>query len=406
MKLEPEVTGREGLAGLTRRLEAAAAAVPTLAAEQGHPPAEVTGLEKLLREAQRALQQSERTLGQMAALVESSHDAIIGAGADGLITSWNPGAQKVFGHTVAEAVGRPLLLLAPVEGAQELGRMLERLRGGEGVIAAETVLARKDGRRIHGSLNLSAVADGQGGMGGVLAVVQDNTTRLNLEAQLWQAHKMDSIGILARGIAHNFNNILAVIQGYASLLMMAEDLPTQVTDYARKISQSTDRAAALTRQLLAFSQREEMQPEDLDLNEVLESMANMLQPILGEDVTLRVSHGAERPLIHADLGKIEQIVLNLAINARDAMPQGGQIFLATEEVVVDEAHARRNPEAVRGRFIMVSVSDSGSGIAPEHLPHVFDPFFTTKEVGQGVGLGLSIVYGSMKQHGGWVEITT
>jgi PAS domain S-box-containing protein len=406
MKQENQLAFRQSVSDLVRRLGAAADASPAWVASEGDRSAELAAFSELLREAKEALQQNEDTLRQITAMVESSHDAIIGASSKGVISSWNPGAEAIFGYSPAEAIGQPLSLLAPPDRVGELRQTMERLKRGERINAFETIRLRKDGRRVHVSLSIAAVKDDSGVVTGALGVAKDMTAQLNLEAQLWQAHKMESIGILARGIAHNFNNILAVIQGYASLLMMTDDLPAPVTDYARKISQSTDRAATLTRQLLAFSQREEMQRDNLDLNQVVESMAAMLQPILGEDITLRVNTKIDLSMVHADLGKLEQILLNLAVNARDAMPRGGQLFITTDTVMVDEDHARRNREAACGKFVVLSVSDSGSGIASEHLPHVFDPFFTTKEVGKGIGLGLSIVYGIVKQHAGWIEIDT
>ncbi|MHB8522171.1 MAG: PAS domain S-box protein [Limisphaerales bacterium] len=401
---EEKANSRErAVADLGQRLLAAADAFEALMNGKEDRLADLLNHARLLRDAQATLRGSE---DRLSAIVESSHAAMISRTLDGIITEWNTGAEAIFGYSAAEAIGQPIALLLPPEHRDEPAQLLERIKRGERIDDFETVRIRKGGKRIHVSLIVSPIKDAAGEVVGTFTIGQDITVRLNLEAQLWQAHKMESIGILARGIAHNFNNILAVIQGYASLLMMARDLPASVTDQAQKISQATDRAANLTRQLLVFSQRQELRPEDLDLNGAVESMASMLQPILGEDITVRVIAKPDLAFIHADLAKLEQVLLNLAINARDAMPKGGQLFIATDEVVVDEDYTRRNPDAVVGRFVLLTVSDSGSGIAPENLPHVFDPFFTTKDVGKGIGLGLSSVYGIVKQHRGWIEIDT
>lgn len=389
------------VADVSQRLAVAADAFEALMSGKEGRMADLMDHARLLRQAQVALQRSE---DRLSAIMESSHAAMIGRNLDGIITEWNAGAETIFGYSAAEAVGQPISMLLPAEHRDEPAQLLERIKRGERIDDYETVRIRKDGKRIHVSLIVSPIKDPAGEVVGTFTIGQDITVRLNMEAQLWQAHKMESIGILARGIAHNFNNILAVIQGYASLLMMARDLPASVTDQAQKISQATDRAANLTRQLLVFSQRQELRPEDLDLNEAVESMASMLQPILGEDITVRVIAKPDLPFIHADLAKVEQVLLNLAVNARDAMPKGGQLFIATDVVIIGEDYARRNPDAFAGQFVLLTVSDSGSGIVPGDVPHIFDPFFTTKDVGKGIGLGLSTVYGIVKQHRGWIEI--
>ncbi|MDB6067461.1 MAG: multi-sensor hybrid histidine kinase [Pedosphaera sp.] len=234
----------------------------------------------------------------------------------------------------------------------------------------------------------------------------DITERRNLEAQLRQAQKMESVGQLAGGIAHDFNNILTVIQGHTSLLGMQLNLPEAALESAQQIGLAAERAANLTRQLLTFSRRQIIQPKNLDLNEVVNIMTKMLRRLLGEDVTLQVNYAPGLPLIHADPGMMEQVLLNLSVNARDAMPKGGRLFIHTSVVAVAEAEARQIAGAVPGDYVCLTVKDTGHGIKPENLPRIFEPFFTTKDVGKGTGLGLATVYGIAQQHRGWIKVAS
>ena len=237
----------------------------------------------------------------------------------------------------------------------------------------------------------------------LLSLFRDVTAQRRLEEQLRQSQKMEAIGQLAGGVAHDFNNILTVIHGHASLLQ-ANNLDELAARSAHQISQAAERAASLTRQLLTFSRRQLIQPKRLDMNQIIGNMSDMLGRMLGEDVTLRLNYSQSPATIEADAGMMEQVLLNLAVNARDAMPRGGQLAVRIAIVDVDEAHVRRHPEARVGRFVCVSKTDTGNGIPPEILPRIFEPFFTTKEIGKGTGLGLATVYGIVKQHQGWIEV--
>ena len=237
----------------------------------------------------------------------------------------------------------------------------------------------------------------------LLSLFRDVTTQRRLEEQLRQSQKMEAIGQLAGGVAHDFNNILTVIHGHASLLL-ASNLDETAARSAQQIGQAAERAAGLTRQLLTFSRRQLIQPKRLDMNKIIGNMSDMLGRMLGEDVTLRLNYSQSPAMVEADAGMMEQVLLNLAVNARDAMPRGGQLAVRVAIVDVDEAHVQRHPEARAGRFVCVSKTDTGSGIPPEYLPRIFEPFFTTKEVGKGTGLGLATVYGIVKQHQGWIEV--
>ena len=237
-----------------------------------------------------------------------------------------------------------------------------------------------------------------------LSLAVDMTERLDLEAQLRQSQKMDSIGQLAGGIAHDFNNLLTVINGHASLLMAGEKLTPKGADSLKEIAEAGKRASALTRQLLTFSRKQEFHPQLMDLNEVVNNITKMLRRILGEDVALLVDFSPGLPSIKADLGMIEQVLLNLAVNSRDAMPRGGRLRVKTAVVAIDPATAQLNPEAAPGRFVCLTFSDSGCGIAQENLGRIFEPFFTTKALDRGTGLGLATVYGIIKQHQGWIDV--
>jgi len=233
---------------------------------------------------------------------------------------------------------------------------------------------------------------------------RNRVERKALEAQLLQAQKMESVGLLAGGVAHDFNNLLTVIQGHASLLLGNPALKGEAADSVEQIALAAERGAALTRQLLTFSRKQVMQPRGLDLNEVVAGVTKILTRVLGEDIHLRVCCDAKAPFVHADPGMIEQILINLAVNARDAMPRGGELSIRTTDEAIDGAQAPLHPEAAAGQYACLTVADTGCGIPPEILPRIFEPFFTTKGAGKGTGLGLATVYGIVHQHRGWVRV--
>jgi PAS domain S-box-containing protein len=239
----------------------------------------------------------------------------------------------------------------------------------------------------------------------LLSIFRDVGERCALEEQLRQAQKMEAIGRLAGGVAHDFNNLLVVMRTHAELLLMdnGKKLHAQ-RESLQQITNAADRAANLTRQLLAFSRKQVMQSRPLALNEVIANLTKMLNRIIGEDIQLACRYGGGLPLVQADAGMLEQIVVNLVVNARDAMPHGGSLQVGTEKISLEESCQLANPEARAGEFVCLTVTDTGTGIAPEHLPRIFEPFFTTKELGKGTGLGLATVYGIVKQHQGWIEV--
>lgn len=238
----------------------------------------------------------------------------------------------------------------------------------------------------------------------VYAAARDITDRVGMETQLRQAQKMEAVGQLAGGVAHDFNNLLQAIMGYASI--MEKDLTSGSAGHAelQEIMKASKRAADLTRQLLAFSRRQVLDTRPLSLNELVNDLMKMLNRIIGEDVEIKFIPGSEMGIVEADYGQIEQVVVNLCVNARDAMPEGGQLVIETDTVLLDDVYCKIHTWAKPGLYSVLTVSDSGHGIPPDILDHIFEPFFTTKDVGKGTGLGLATVYGIVKQHKGLIHV--
>ncbi len=283
----------------------------------------------------------------------------------------------------------------------------QQLIGGDTVVRGfQTQLRRCDGSYISVEANIRAVRDADGRVLYFESSVEDITERLNLEAQLRHSQKMESIGQLAAGVAHDFNNVLTIIKGHADLLLARDNLPAAYSGSLERISSAADRAANLTRQLLTFSRRQVMQPQVLGLNDVIHNVARMLERTLGENITVRFDLASNLPRIYADAGMLEQTIMNLAVNARDAMPEVGEFFIGSTATEVTPSHAQQNPEARVGRFVCLTVADTGVGMDAQVLSRIFEPFFTTKEVGKGTGLGLATVYGITKLHRGWIEVSS
>jgi nitrogen-specific signal transduction histidine kinase len=240
----------------------------------------------------------------------------------------------------------------------------------------------------------------------VHAYLEDITERLSLEAQFRQAQKMESVGQLAAGIAHDFNNILTIVQGNASILLSQQGMPPKVASSCRAIDYAAGRAAGLTRQLLMLSRKSVMELKQLDLRESVGQLGKMLRRFIGENISLEICTETEIGLITADAGMVEQVIMNLAVNARDAMPRGGRLIISVDQVTVDERHVQLHAEARTGDFVRLQVSDTGCGMDANTLAHIFEPFFTTKETGKGTGLGLATAFGIVKQHGGWIEVVS
>jgi PAS domain S-box-containing protein len=287
---------------------------------------------------------------------------------------------------------------------EEWENVLQRLAFSEPVRNRPCQVSRKNGARRDTLVSVEPFTIGQEPC--LLLIAEDITERLRLENQLRHAQKMDAIGQLAAGVAHDFNNLLTIIQGHTSLQLGSGKLDPDAVKSLQEVQRAAERAAALTRQLLAFSRKQVMQSKPLNASRVIEHLREMLARLIGEHIKLTCACPDHLPPVLADEPGIEQVVLNLVVNARDAMPKGGSIEIATQLVTLEEDAAEVNPEARPGRFICLSVSDTGCGMEPAVLNRIFEPFFTTKEVGKGTGLGLSTVYGIVKQHRGWVEVTS
>jgi signal transduction histidine kinase/CheY-like chemotaxis protein len=265
----------------------------------------------------------------------------------------------------------------------------------------EKEFIRKDGRRVPVLLGAASFEDSPDE--GVCFVL-DLTERKQLEAQFHQSQKMEVIGQLAGGVAHDFNNILAVIQGYSDLLKTDGSLSPAQSDYSGQIGMAAQRGAALTRQLLLLGQKETMQPRDIDLNQSINDVTKLLRRTLGENIELQFKFAMVPVFIHADAGMMDQILINLTVNSRDAMHGGGKLSIETSAVEFDALSAAQSPPARPGSFACLSVRDNGCGIAPEVLPRIFEPFFTTKGTGKGTGLGLATVFRIVQQHQGWINV--
>ena len=345
--------------------------------------------------------QAEEALQQQTALVNFSHDAIIAADENGVITTWNTGAEETYGWTRAEAVGNAMHQLFDTGSiTADIDRMLARKGRWDG----ELVHTRRDGKQIIVESRQILQRDAAGVPIGILEINRDISERKRLEDQFRQAQKLEGIGRLAGGVAHDFNNLLTVISGYAQTVL--DDLAVQhpLREPMQLISQAAARATRLTRQLLIFSRRQVSEPRNIVLNNLVQDFEKMLRRLIGEDIHLVLSLDPGAGVIRADAGQIEQVILNLAVNARDAMPKGGTLSIETSSLLVDEEFAQKHLSVQPGLYVALMVSDTGVGMSPEVKSHLFEPFFTTKEAGKGTGLGLSTVYGIVRQSEGsiWV----
>ena len=369
-------------------------------------PVEVEHLLAVLRRAiergqlTRALRESNQTLE---AVVEAAPLAIWVANADGTVRMWNPAAERIFGWRRDEVIGRPPPV-APLDDGAESRALLERPLRGEALVAVELQRQRKDGAPVDLSVSTAPLRDVSGGIIGVVALAADITQRKQLEQQLRQAQKLEAIGGLAGGIAHDFNNLLTVIGGRSHIAAMGLEADDPRRHHLELITQTVDRAAGLTRQLLAFSRKQILEASVLDLGEVVGGMQPMLRRLIGEDLDLVTELDPGLWRIRADPSQIEQVVLNLIVNARDAMRDGGRLSIEVRNVELDAGYTGAHAGVAAGSYVMLAVSDTGHGMDAATLGQIFEPFFTTKGPGKGTGLGLATVYGIVKQSGGHIWV--
>ncbi len=347
--------------------------------------------------------QAQEVRERLAAIVESSDDSIGSATLEGIITSWNRGAEAIYGYTAAEMIGCSAGRLIPPERADELPLWMARIARGESIEHTETERVTKDGRRILVSITLSPMRDEAGAVSGVSTIARDITRERLLEEKLRQLEKMEAVGQLAGGIAHDFNNLLTIINGYAAMALTTGGEDSLLREQLKAIGAAGERATELTRQLLAFSRKQMMQLRVVNINSVVEAMDPLLRRVIRENIECAIALDPTLPDVEADVHQIEQVLVNLVVNACDAMPSGGRLRIETNAAVVDEKYAGLHPDAESGRYVVLAVSDTGTGIDPTIRARIYEPFFTTKPVGKGTGLGLSMVYGIVRQSGGHVE---
>ncbi|HUA14423.1 MAG TPA: PAS domain S-box protein [Verrucomicrobiae bacterium] len=355
--------------------------------------------EELDRRKNRELRDSQNRL---ALIVDSSQDAIIGKNLDGIVTHWNKGAEHMYGYSAQEMIGSSITLLSPPEREGEIPNILKRIRAGERIEYFDTVRKTKDNRTLNVSLSVSPIHDTEGNVVGASTIARDITAQKKVEDQLRQSQKMEAVGRLAGGVAHDFNNLLGIVTACTELLSSRVD--REGGEYIDNIREAAKRGASLTRQLLAFSRKQQVQAQVLDLNERLDQVTKLLRPLMGDDVEVVLRPKAGTAIVEVDPGQLDQVVLNLAVNSRDAMPRGGRLIIETGVFDFDESFAREHPSMAAGRYVMLAISDNGVGMNEATRSRIFEPFFTTKETGKGTGLGLATVYGIVKQSGGHIWV--
>jgi PAS domain S-box-containing protein len=353
---------------------------------------------------ERQRQKAEDALRKLWRAVEQSADLVIITDRDGVIEYVNPAFETLTGYSREETIGQTPRMLKSEEQTPEIYRELWQTILSGTVFRGVLANRKKNGEIFFAEKTITPLRDAEGKITHFISNDRDITERRRLEAQLQQAQKMDAIGTLAGGVAHDFNNLLMVISAYAELMLDSVAPEHPLRRNVQEIMTASRRAADLTRQLLAFGRKQVQSLQLLDLNWVIEDINKMLPRLIGEDIELVFAPGQNLGKVKADLVQIEQIVMNLAANARDAMPKGGKLTIETTNIHLDEAYVQEHSIVPAGDYVLLAVTDSGGGIAPQHMAHIFEPFYTTKKDGKGTGLGLATVYGIVKQNGGFVWV--
>ncbi|MDP2646440.1 MAG: response regulator [Desulfobacterales bacterium] len=350
-----------------------------------------------------SLRESEEKFREVSA---SAQDGIIMLDNEGSISFWNEAAERIFDYSAQEAMGQQLhTLLVPRSHHNNYREGFSKFQAtGRGPVIGQTLeveALKKDGTELPISISVSATKIK--GKWHAIGIVRDISERKRLEREFMQAQKMEAVGRLAGGVAHDFNNLLTAIIGYSDIMLMELSDEDLLRGHVSEIKKAGASAAALTQQLLTFSRKQVIHPISLDLNAVITDLNKMLVRVIGEDVTVQTVLAADLGNVNADPFQMEQVLMNLAVNARDAMPQGGNLTIETAGVDLDAAHARARAVKMKpGPYVMLAVSDTGTGMSEEIQKYIFEPFFTTKEKGRGTGLGLSTVYGIVKQNNGFI----
>ena len=348
--------------------------------------------------------QLDEARSRLAAIVECSEDAIIGKDTNGTVTSWNSGAERIFGYTAEEMIGQSIRCLLPKDRIQEEDEILARIRRGETVSHFETTRRRKNGQFIHISLTISPIKDQSGKIVGASKIARNITDRKLLESRLIESQKMEAVGQLTGGIAHDFNNLLSIVIGNLDLLERMSSNDPKALKRVETALKAANRGADLTRRLLAFSSREELRPALVRIEEPIENTIELASGALRPEIRIITNFDPKVPPIYVDVAGLESVLLNLMVNARDAMPKGGTLTITTQIASLTPEQQAGLMSASDVKYASVSISDTGNGMSRETLERAFEPFFTTKERGKGTGLGLAMVYGFFKQSRGAVHI--
>ena len=366
-----------------------------------------------LKEAERKLQKSEeryRRLYEEAkraeevyrSLIHSSADAVVIYDLEGTVRYVSPAFTALFGWTQEELEGKKIPFLPEFEKEKTMAIIRDLLENGTPCQGYETRRFTKSGELLEISISASRYNDHEGRPAGVLVMLRNISERKELEAKLLQAHKMEAIGTLAGGVAHDFNNILQAISGYTQLLMSGKSPGDGDYEKLKAIETSAERAGKLTRQLLIFGRKVESQLRPVDLNNEVRQVSSLLERTIPRMINIRMNLAPDIGIINADPVQLEQIMMNLGVNARDVMPQGGDLTFETRNRILDEDFSRAHPGCRPGDYVLLEISDTGHGMDRKTVEHIFEPFFTTKETGKGTGLGLAMVYGIVKSHGGYI----
>lgn len=348
--------------------------------------------------------QEKAAVFRLAGIIEYSNEAIVSKTADGIIIGWNHGAERLYGYTAEEMIGQSIAVLFSPDRYQEYQRIIKEVKAGKAMPAFETVRRCKDGNLINVSVGFTPIEARDGGVVSASKHSQDITRIKKLEAQFIEAQKMEVIGHLASGLAHDFNNIIAVILGYTGLISVGLDPGSPLRKYAEQIDLASDRAIGLTRQLLVFSRKQTVLPVVLNLNEVMCDLDKMLRRLVDENIAMTIVPGKDIGHVKADTGYIGQVMMNLVVNARDAMPNGGKLTIATLNVTLDNNYADAHAGVIPGDYVMLSVSDTGTGMTKEVKARLFEAFFTTKPKGKGTGLGLATCQTIVQQCSGHIIV--
>jgi two-component system, cell cycle sensor histidine kinase and response regulator CckA len=373
-----------------------------------HSRATAAGLENEVAERRGAETALRESLEKIRALFQTLPDGVSVLDLDGNLIDFNDASALLFAVGSREAaIGRSAFAFVwESERARAMADFAALKAGSTPVLRERCRMLRDDGTGFEAQLSVTIVRDAAGAPVGFVTSIRDISTQLDMEAQLRQAQKMDAIGQLAGGVAHDFNNMLLAVEGYTDLALQRLDGGHPARGHLGEVMKASERAGALVRQLLAFSRSDAMRPRVLDVNEVIRGVRHLLSRLLGERVVLDLDLPALGEGVFADLRQLEQVLVNLCLNARDAMPAGGHISITTGTTVLDAAFAAAHPGAVAGRCVRISVADTGTGMSREVREHLFEPFFTTKRPDRGTGLGLATVYGIIMQHNGVIECET